>query len=247
MRRCAVQRRACRPRRSGCEGARRTMRNEAGAAGRHAARDVGARGASAQVWRTLRNAERHSRPYRVGRSRGSTRARDLEQPDDPQDSSVPGEFPYTRGLHPTGYRGKAVDGAAVCRFRHARRDQPALQGAAGGWRNRAERGVRSADADGPGSRITSLSRGEVGKCGVSVASLADMETLFDGIDLGSITASMTINAPAPMIFAMYLVVAEKQGASWQNALGDDSERHPQGVHRPEGVHLSAAAVDAARH
>jgi methylmalonyl-CoA mutase N-terminal domain/subunit len=64
-----------------------------------------------------------------------------------------------------------------------------------------------------------LSHAEVGKCGVNVTSLADMETLFDGIDLAGITTSMTINSPASMIFAMYLVVAEKQGASWQSLSG----------------------------
>jgi methylmalonyl-CoA mutase N-terminal domain/subunit len=64
-----------------------------------------------------------------------------------------------------------------------------------------------------------LSLGEVGKCGVSVVSLADMERLFDGIPLGDITTSMTINSPAPMIFAMYLVVAEKQGADWRTLSG----------------------------
>jgi methylmalonyl-CoA mutase, N-terminal domain len=56
-----------------------------------------------------------------------------------------------------------------------------------------------------------LSLGEVGKCGVSVVTLADMEALFEGIDLGAVTTSMTINSPAPMLFAMYLVVAERQG------------------------------------
>jgi methylmalonyl-CoA mutase, N-terminal domain len=64
-----------------------------------------------------------------------------------------------------------------------------------------------------------LSLGEVGKCGVNVTSLADMETLFEGIGVGDITTSMTINSPAAMIFAMYLVVAEKQGASWQTLSG----------------------------
>jgi methylmalonyl-CoA mutase N-terminal domain/subunit len=59
-----------------------------------------------------------------------------------------------------------------------------------------------------------LSLGEVGKCGVNITSLADMETLFDGIRLADITTSMTINSPAAMIFAMYLVVAEEQGADW---------------------------------
>ncbi len=61
--------------------------------------------------------------------------------------------------------------------------------------------------------------GEVGKCGVSVTSLADMEMLFDGIALGDITSSMTINSPAAMIFAMYLVVAEQQGVAWDALSG----------------------------
>ena len=64
-----------------------------------------------------------------------------------------------------------------------------------------------------------LALGEVGKCGVNVTSLADMETLFDGIAVGDITTSMTINSPAAMIFAMYLVVAERQGATWQTLSG----------------------------
>ena len=64
-----------------------------------------------------------------------------------------------------------------------------------------------------------LSLGEVGKCGVNVTSLADMEALFDGIPLGDVTTSMTINSPAPMIFAMYLVLAERQGVSWQTISG----------------------------
>jgi methylmalonyl-CoA mutase, N-terminal domain len=64
-----------------------------------------------------------------------------------------------------------------------------------------------------------LSLGEVGKCGVSIMSLADMERLFEGIPLADITTSMTINSPAPMIFAMYLVVAEKQGADWKTISG----------------------------
>ena len=64
-----------------------------------------------------------------------------------------------------------------------------------------------------------LSLGEVGKCGVNITSLADMERLFEGISLADITTSMTINSPAPMIFAMYLVVAEKQGADWSKISG----------------------------
>jgi len=69
------------------------------------------------------------------------------------------------------------------------------------------------DADSP------LSEGEVGKCGVAVSSLADMEALFDGIDLEQVTVSQTINAPASVLLAMYLVVAEKQGADWKKISG----------------------------
>ncbi len=64
-----------------------------------------------------------------------------------------------------------------------------------------------------------LALGEVGKCGVSVMSLADMEALFDGIDLGAVSTSMTINSPAPMLLAMYLVVAERQGVPWTSLRG----------------------------
>jgi methylmalonyl-CoA mutase N-terminal domain/subunit len=69
------------------------------------------------------------------------------------------------------------------------------------------------DADSP------LSEGEVGKCGVAVSSLADMEALFDGIPLERVTVSQTINAPASVFLAMYLVVAEKQGANWKGISG----------------------------
>ena len=92
-----------------------------------------------------------------------------------------------------------------------------------------------------------LSLGEVGKCGVNVTSLADMETLFDGISLGDITTSMTINSPAAMIFAMYLVGGREAGRRLGDAVRHDSERHPQGIHRAEGIHLSAASVDASDH
>src|SRR5207237_2891353 len=64
-----------------------------------------------------------------------------------------------------------------------------------------------------------LSEGEVGKCGVAISSLADMEVLFDKIPLANVTTSMTINSPAAVIWAMYLAVAEKQGADWRKISG----------------------------
>jgi methylmalonyl-CoA mutase N-terminal domain/subunit len=143
---------------------------------------------------------------------------DIEELDFSRDISFPGEFPYTRGIHPTGYRGKlwtmrqfagfSTPEETNSRFRYllaqgqnglsVAYDLPTLMGY---------------DADSP------LSEGEVGKCGVAVSSLADMEVLFDQIPLDQVTVSQTINAPASVFLAMYLVVAEKQGADWKKISG----------------------------
>src|SRR4051794_19802696 len=136
----------------------------------------------------------------------------------PTELPAPGDFPYTRGIHPTGYRGRLW---TMRQF--------------AGYGSPEETNQRFKDllkAGGNGLSVAfdlptlmgrdpdhELSLGEVGKCGVSIVSLADMERLFDGIALGNITTSMTINSPAPMIFAMYLVVAEKQGADWKKLSG----------------------------
>jgi len=135
-----------------------------------------------------------------------------------RDLANPGEFPYTRGIHSTGYRGRLWTMRQFAGF--------------GTPEQTNERYRQLLDAGGTGLSVAfdlptlmgrdpdhELSLGEVGKCGVNVTSLADMETLFHGIDLGAITTSMTINSPAAMIFAMYLVVAEKQGASWKTLSG----------------------------
>ncbi|HWG59174.1 MAG TPA: methylmalonyl-CoA mutase family protein [Candidatus Acidoferrales bacterium] len=143
---------------------------------------------------------------------------DLAGWDPGRDLGLPGEAPYTRGIHPTMYRGRlwtmrqfAGFGTAEDtnrRFRYLLAegqtglsvafDLPTLMGY---------------DSDHP------LSEGEVGKCGVAVSSLADMEALFEGIPLGDVTTSMTINSPAAPIWAMYLAVAEKQGADWKKISG----------------------------
>jgi methylmalonyl-CoA mutase N-terminal domain/subunit len=134
------------------------------------------------------------------------------------DLGYPGEPPYTRGIHSTMHRGRlwtmrqfAGFGAAEDtnqRFRYLLSqgqtglstafDLPTLMGY---------------DSDHP------LSEGEVGKCGVAISSLADMEVLFDKIPLANVTTSMTINSPAAVIWAMYLAVAEKQGADWKKISG----------------------------
>jgi methylmalonyl-CoA mutase N-terminal domain/subunit len=130
----------------------------------------------------------------------------------------PGEFPYTRGIHKTMYRGKLWTMRQFAGFgtpeETNRRFRLLLE--------RGQTGLSVAfdlpalmgyDADDP------MSLGEVGKCGVAVSSLADMETVFEGIPLGEVSVSMTINSPAAMIWAMYLVVAEKQGVSWEKLNG----------------------------
>jgi methylmalonyl-CoA mutase N-terminal domain/subunit len=135
-----------------------------------------------------------------------------------RDLGDPGVFPYTRGIHPSGYRGKLwtmrqFAGFGTPEETNARYKQLLAAGGTGLSVAFDLPTLMGRDPDHP------LSLGEVGKCGVSVVSLADMERLFDGIRLGDITTSMTINSPAPMIFAMYLVVAEQQGADWTTLSG----------------------------
>jgi methylmalonyl-CoA mutase N-terminal domain/subunit len=134
------------------------------------------------------------------------------------DLADPGRFPYTRGIHPTGYRGKLWTMRQFAGFgtpeETNKRYKQLLQ--AGGTGLSVAFDLPTLMGRDPDHE---LSGGEVGKCGVNVTSLADMEALFAGIDLGSITTSMTINSPASMIFAMYLVVAEQQGADWNTLSG----------------------------
>jgi methylmalonyl-CoA mutase N-terminal domain/subunit len=135
-----------------------------------------------------------------------------------RDLADPGEFPYTRGIHPTGYRGKLWTMRQFAGFGTPEQTNERYRQllAAGGTGLSVAFDLPTLMGRDPDHE---LSLGEVGKCGVNVTSLADMETLFHGIDLGAITTSMTINSPAAMIFAMYLVVAEKQGANWKTLSG----------------------------
>jgi isobutyryl-CoA mutase large subunit len=123
----------------------------------------------------------------------------------------PGEFPYTRGLYPTGYRGRTWTIRQFSGFGNAeqtnRRYKMLLAAGGGGLSVAFDMPtLMGRDSDDPASL------GEVGHCGVAVDSAADMDILFAGIDLGAITTSMTISGPAVPIFCMYLVAAERQGA-----------------------------------
>jgi len=143
---------------------------------------------------------------------------DMSKIDFDEDIAFPGDFPYTRGIHPTGYRGKLwtmrqFAGFGTPEETNARFKYLTAQGQTGLSVAYDLPTLMGYDAD------AMLSEGEVGKCGVAVSSLADMETLFDGIPLEAVTVSQTINAPASVLLAMYLVVAEKQCADWRKISG----------------------------
>ena len=131
---------------------------------------------------------------------------------------APGEFPYTRGIHETMYRGKLwtmrqFSGFATPEETNRRYLYLLSQGQTGLSVAFDLPTLMGYDAD------HAASTGEVGKCGVSISSLEDMEILFRGIPLSDVTVSMTINSPAPVIWAMYLAVAEKQGVDWSRISG----------------------------
>ncbi len=138
--------------------------------------------------------------------------------DPSRDLGEPGEFPYTRGIHRTMYRGKLwtmrqFAGYATAEETNARYHYLLEQGQTGLSVAFDLPTLMGFDSDHPAAA------GEVGKCGVAICSLEDMETLFRGIPLGEVSVSMTINSPAPVIWAMYLAVAEQQGVEWARLNG----------------------------
>jgi len=132
--------------------------------------------------------------------------------------SYPGQPPFTRGIHASGYRGKLWTMRQFSGFASPeetnRRYKYLLEHGGSGLSVAFDLPtLMGYDSDSP------FSEGEVGKCGVAIDSLEDMEILFSGIDLEKTTVSMTINSPASVLWAMYLVVAEKQGADWKKISG----------------------------
>src|ERR1700726_2032334 len=130
----------------------------------------------------------------------------------------PGQPPFTRGIHASGYRGKLFTMRQFSGFASPeetnQRYKYLLQSGGSGLSVAFDLPtLMGYDSDHPASE------GEVGKCGVAIDSLEDMEILFNGIDLEKTTVSMTINSPASVLWAMYLVVAEKQGADWGKISG----------------------------
>jgi methylmalonyl-CoA mutase, N-terminal domain len=143
---------------------------------------------------------------------------DVPDLDYARDLGFPGEYPFTRGVQPTMYRGRLWTMRQFSGFgspeetnqRYKYLLRHGQTGLSVAFHFPTLKGVNS---DHP------LARGEVGKCGVAIDSLRDMEILFDGIPLGEVTTSMTVNHPAPALLAMYLTVAEKQGVPWAKVGG----------------------------
>ena len=127
-----------------------------------------------------------------------------------RDLANPGEYPFTRGIHPTGYRGRPWTIRIFSGFGTAEETNARFRDLL----DHGETGLSIA-FDMPTlmgyDHDDEWAYGEFGRCGVAISSLADMELLLDGIPLGDITTSMTINGPASVIWAMYIVTAEKQG------------------------------------
>ena len=143
---------------------------------------------------------------------------DLPVWDPNRDLGFPGEPPYTRGIHCTMHRGRLwtmrqFAGFGTAEDTNQRFRYLLAQGQTGLSTAFDLPTLMGYDSDHP------LAEGEVGKCGVAISSLADMEVLFDKIPLADVTTSMTINSPAAVIWAMYLAVAEKQGADWKKISG----------------------------
>ena len=142
----------------------------------------------------------------------------LENIDRQRDIGLPGEFPYTRGIHRDMYRGRLwtmrqFSGYATPEETNRRYHYLLEQGQTGLSVAFDLPTLMGYDPD------HAFSTGEVGKCGVSVCSLEDMETVFRGIPLANVTVSMTINSPAAVLWAMYLAVAEQQGVAWERLSG----------------------------
>jgi methylmalonyl-CoA mutase N-terminal domain/subunit len=143
---------------------------------------------------------------------------DIKDFDYEKDLNEPAKFPFTRGIYETMYRGRLwtmrqFAGMGTPKETNKRFKYLLASGGTGLSVAFHMPTIMGRDSDHP------LSRGEIGKCGVAVDSLRDMEIIFDGINLEKITTSMTINAPACILWAMYLVVGEKQKADWKKLDG----------------------------
>ena len=163
----------------------------------------------------------------------------------PYADTLPGFAPYVRGPQPTMYAVRPWTIRQYAGFSTAEESNAFYrrnlagggQGVSVAFDLATHRGY---DSDHP--RVV----GDVGKAGVAIDSVEDMKILFDGIPLDRVSVSMTMNGAVLPVLAGYVVAAEEQGVAQDRAFGNDPERHPEGVHGPQHVHLPARAVDADR-
>lgn len=145
-------------------------------------------------------------------------ADDVKDLDPARDLGQPGDYPYTRGIHKTMYRGRTWTMRQFAGFGNARQTNERFKYLLANGQTGLSVAfdfptITGHDSDDP------MSEGEVGRCGVAISSLADMETLFAGIPLDQVSTSMTINGPAAVLLAFYLAVAKKQGVSFDKLRG----------------------------
>ena len=189
-------------------------------------------------------------PHALGRARaralhaGGPAGAGSAAPEDP--IGLPGAYPFTRGIHESMYRGRLwtmrqFAGFGTSEETNERFHYLLEHGQTGLSTAFDMPSLMGHDSD------HARSLGEVGREGVAVDTLDDMQTLFGGIDLGEVSVSMTINAPAAIMLAFYVAAAEADpghpGAA-RAPVGHDPGGHPQGVHRPEGVVLPDRPGDA---
>jgi len=159
---------------------------------------------------------------------------------------LPGEYPFTRGVQPTMFRGRYWTMRQYAGFASAEESNRRYRFLL----DQGQTGLSVAfdlptqigyDSD------NEMAIGEVGKVGVAIDSLEDMETLFNKIPLDKVSTSMTINAPAAVLLAMYIAVAEKQGVSADKLRGHHTERHPQGILISGYLYISTQTLYADYH
>ena len=166
-------------------------------------------------------------------------------PDDaPAVRPPPGEFPYTRGVRPEGYRGRPWTMRQYAGFSSAEDTNQPVPAPARPGPDGPLRRVRPADA----ARARLRRRAGARRGRANAASRSTRSTtcalLLDGIPLGDVSTSMTINAPASLLLLLYELVAEEQGVGPEALSGNGPERHPEGVHRPRELHLPGPAEHA---
>ena len=174
------------------------------------------------------------------------RPEDVERLDYDTDLGDPGQHPYTRGIYPEMYRTRLwtmrqYAGYASAEESNQRYRYLLSQGTTGlsvAFDLPTQIGLDSDHL---------LAAGEVGRVGVAIDSLEDMEQLFRGIPLTKVSTSMTINATAFILLALYLALARRRGEPWAELRGNHPKRYIEGVHRPRDLYLSCPCLDANHH